>query len=123
MKKGQKAIFRIPYIGREPIKIQWYLEGEELKDETNIKIEHSEGYSRLLLNKLQRKDSGEIKIKLRNDFGTVEALSKLVVLGMYKKNMLKTKNYKHFLIQNFTFTYTISCKVFCCISDIEFSKD
>lgn len=82
VKKGHKATFKVPYIGRDPIKVQWYLDGEELSDESNIKLEHSEGYSRLLLTKLQRKDSGEVKIKLKNEFGTVEAFSQLVVLGM-----------------------------------------
>lgn len=83
MKKGQKATFKLPYIGREPIKVQWYLDGEELSDESNIRLEHSDGYTRLLLTKLQRKDSGEVKIKLKNEFGTVEALSQLIVIGMY----------------------------------------
>lgn len=83
VKKGQKATFKLPYIGREPIKVQWYLDGEELSDESNIKLEHSDGYSRLLLTKLQRKDSGEIKMKLKNEFGTIEAISQLVVLGVY----------------------------------------
>lgn len=80
VKKGQKATFKLPYAGREPIKVQWFLEGEELSDETNIKIENSEGYSRLLLSKLQRKDSGEVKIKLKNEFGITEAFSELIVL-------------------------------------------
>ncbi|XP_035760507.1 immunoglobulin-like and fibronectin type III domain-containing protein 1 isoform X3 [Neolamprologus brichardi] len=80
VKKGHKATFNLAFIGREPIKIQWYHEGEELSEEANIKIEHSEGSTRLLLLKLQRKDSGEIKIKLKNEFGTMEALSQLVVL-------------------------------------------
>lgn len=84
VKKGQKATFKMAFIGREPIKVQWYLEGEELSDETNIKIERSEGYSRLLLNKLQRKESGEIKLKLKNEFGTIEAFTQLNVLGMYQ---------------------------------------
>lgn len=86
MKKGHKATFKLPFIGREPIKVQWYLEGEELMEESNIKIEHSEGCSRLFLTKLQRKDSGEVKIKLKNEFGTVEAFSQLLVMGMYKIN-------------------------------------
>lgn len=72
------------YVGREPIKAQWYLDGEELTDESNIKIEHSEGGTRLLLLKLQRKDSGEIKIKLKNEFGTTEVCSQLIVLGTYE---------------------------------------
>ncbi|XP_055016035.1 immunoglobulin-like and fibronectin type III domain-containing protein 1 [Boleophthalmus pectinirostris] len=80
VKKGHKATFKLPFVGREPIKVQWYLEGEELSDDSNIKIEHTEGCSRLLLTKLQRKDSGEVKIKLKNEFGTVEALSELIVL-------------------------------------------
>lgn len=81
VKKGHKATFNVSFIGREPIKVQWYCEGEELSEESNIKIETSDGNSRLLLLKLQRKDSGEIKIKLKNEFGTVEAISQLNVLG------------------------------------------
>lgn len=83
VKKGHKATFKLSYVGREPIKVQWYLDGEELSDDSNIKIEHSDGCSRLLLVKLQRKDSGEVKFKLKNEFGTVEALSQLTVLGMF----------------------------------------
>ncbi|XP_019911308.3 immunoglobulin-like and fibronectin type III domain-containing protein 1 isoform X3 [Esox lucius] len=79
VKKGQKASFKVPFVGRDPIKIQWYLEGNELSEDTNVKIEHTEGNSRLLLNKLHRKDSGEIKIKLKNEFGTTEAFATLVV--------------------------------------------
>lgn len=82
VKKGHKAIYKLPYIGRDPIKVQWYLDGEELSDEANIKLEHSDGNTRLILTKLQRKDSGEVKIKLKNEFGTIEAFSQLVVLGM-----------------------------------------
>lgn len=69
------------FAGHEPCKVQWYKDGEELLQDTNCKIEISEGQSRLLLNRLQRKDTGEIKIKIKNEFGTVEALSNLVVLG------------------------------------------
>ncbi|XP_029539844.1 immunoglobulin-like and fibronectin type III domain-containing protein 1.1 isoform X5 [Oncorhynchus nerka] len=78
-KKGQKATFKIPFVGREPMKIQWYHDGEELSDDTNIKIEHGEGYSQITLNKLQRKDTGEIKFKLKNEFGTAEAFAKIIV--------------------------------------------
>ncbi|XP_041834075.1 immunoglobulin-like and fibronectin type III domain-containing protein 1 [Melanotaenia boesemani] len=80
VKKGHKATYKLSFIGREPIKVQWYLEGEELSEESNIKIEYTEGSSRLLLLKLQRKDSGEIKFKLKNEFGTTEAFSQLIIL-------------------------------------------
>ncbi|KAL0978795.1 hypothetical protein UPYG_G00175310 [Umbra pygmaea] len=79
VKKGQKATFKIPFVGRDPIKVQWYLEGNELSTDTHIKIEHEEGNSHLVLNKLHRKDSGEIKIKLKNEFGTTEAFATLIV--------------------------------------------
>ncbi|TRY89370.1 hypothetical protein DNTS_015305, partial [Danionella cerebrum] len=80
IKVGQNATFKLEFVGREPIKIQWYNEGEELLEDNRIKIERSESHSRLLLVKCQRKDSGEIKLKLKNEFGTIEALSKLIVL-------------------------------------------
>lgn len=91
VKKGHKATYKLSYIGREPIKVQWYLEGEELSSEGNVNIDTSDGTSRLLLMKLQRKDSGEIKLKLKNEFGTIEAVSQLNVLGMYIDLTLKCK--------------------------------
>ncbi|XP_060724110.1 immunoglobulin-like and fibronectin type III domain-containing protein 1.1 isoform X4 [Tachysurus vachellii] len=80
VKANQKAEFKIPYIGCEATKIQWYKEGVELAKDTNCKIETTESHCRLSLSKLQRKDSGEIKIKIKNEFGTVEAISNLIVL-------------------------------------------
>ncbi|XP_076870364.1 immunoglobulin-like and fibronectin type III domain-containing protein 1 [Brachyhypopomus gauderio] len=80
IKTNQRVEFKIPFIGHEPMKVQWYKEGEELAHDVNCKIEISEGHSRLVLIKQQRKDSGEIKIKIKNEFGTAEATSSLVVL-------------------------------------------
>ncbi|XP_042563610.1 immunoglobulin-like and fibronectin type III domain-containing protein 1 [Clupea harengus] len=77
---GQTASFKLPFEGRDPMRIQWYREGEELLEDTNIKIEKSTSHSSLKLSKCQRKESGEIKIRLRNDFGTLEAFSRLIVL-------------------------------------------
>ncbi|KAF7667433.1 hypothetical protein LDENG_00060120 [Lucifuga dentata] len=81
VKVGQNAIFKVPFLGQEPIKIQWYREGQELLDDANIKIEKSVNHSRLLLSRCQRKDTGEIKIKLKNEHGFTEAISQLIVLG------------------------------------------
>uniref|UniRef100_A0A3Q3NNZ4 Immunoglobulin like and fibronectin type III domain containing 1, tandem duplicate 2 n=1 Tax=Mastacembelus armatus TaxID=205130 RepID=A0A3Q3NNZ4_9TELE len=80
VKVGQNAIFKLCFVGHEPIKIQWYRDGEELQDDNNTKIEKSAGHSRLLLIRCQRKDTGEIKIKLKNEHGFIEAISQLVVL-------------------------------------------
>ncbi|XP_035237676.1 immunoglobulin-like and fibronectin type III domain-containing protein 1 isoform X2 [Anguilla anguilla] len=80
VKVGQNATFKMPFVGGEPTKVQWYKEGEELLDNANVKLEIMSAHSRLLLSSCQRKDTGEIKIKVKNDFGTIEAVSKLVVL-------------------------------------------
>lgn len=85
IKANQNATFKLEFIGREPIKVQWYTEGEELTEDNHVRIEKSSSDSRLLLVKCQRKDSGEIKLKLKNEFGTIEALTKLIVLGWYMK--------------------------------------
>lgn len=81
VKVGHNAIFRLHFVGHKPIKIQWYREGEQLQDNNNVKIEASASHSRLLLARCQRKDTGEIKIKLKNEHGFTEAISQLIVLG------------------------------------------
>nr|XP_023847137.1 immunoglobulin-like and fibronectin type III domain-containing protein 1 [Salvelinus alpinus] len=81
VKVGNSATFKLPFVGREPMKIQWYRKGEELLDDNTTKIEKSFTQSRLLLSKCQRKDTGEIKIKLKNEHGTMEAISRLIVLA------------------------------------------
>ncbi|KAM3618348.1 uncharacterized protein V6R79_019497 [Siganus canaliculatus] len=80
VKAGHNAIFKMHFVGHEPIKIQWFKEGEELQDDSNTKIEKSGSHSRLLLSRCQRKDTGEIKIKLKNEHGFSEAVSQLIVL-------------------------------------------
>lgn len=92
IKSGKDAVFKMTFIGREPMKVQWYHEGEELLEDTNIKIEKSSEHTRLLLTKCKRKCSGEIKIKIKNECGTTEAITHLVVLGMCHFTI-------HFLLQ------------------------
>ncbi|XP_034066740.1 immunoglobulin-like and fibronectin type III domain-containing protein 1 [Gymnodraco acuticeps] len=80
VKVGHNAIFKLHFVGHKPIKIKWYKEGEELLDDNTTKIEKSASHSRLLLSRCQRKDTGEIKIKLKNEHGFIEAISQLIVL-------------------------------------------
>lgn len=81
VKVGHNAVFKLSFVGHKPIKIKWYREGEELQDDSTSKIERSDSQSRLLMSRCQRRNTGEVKIKLKNDDGFVEAISQLVVLG------------------------------------------
>ncbi|XP_078025997.1 immunoglobulin-like and fibronectin type III domain-containing protein 1 [Epinephelus lanceolatus] len=80
VKVGHNVFFKLHFVGHEPIKIKWYREGEELLEDNNTKLENSASHSRLLLIRCQRKDTGEIKIKLKNEHGFTEAISQLIVL-------------------------------------------
>lgn len=61
--------------------IQWYKDDDLLSPSPTVKIETSSDKSKLRLIRCQRKDSGEVKVKIKNEFGTNEAMSKLIVLG------------------------------------------
>ncbi|XP_078026390.1 immunoglobulin-like and fibronectin type III domain-containing protein 1 [Epinephelus lanceolatus] len=80
IKAGENAEWKLPFSGGEPMNIQWYKDDDELLPALNVKIDTSATESKLRLMKCQRKDSGEVKIKIKNEFGTMEAISKLIVL-------------------------------------------
>lgn len=94
VKAGQKAMFKMQFVGQDPIKIQWYREGEELLNDTNVKVEKCGSQSRLLLSRCQRRDSGEIKIKLKNEHGVTEAISQLIVLGERREDERRPSTHK-----------------------------
>ncbi|XP_058488604.1 immunoglobulin-like and fibronectin type III domain-containing protein 1 [Solea solea] len=80
VKAGETAEWKLPFSGGCPMNIHWYKDDDELLPAVNVKIETSDTESRLRLTKCQRKDSGEIKIKIKNEYGITEATSKLVVV-------------------------------------------
>lgn len=81
IKAGENAEWKLPFSGGTPMNIQWYKNDDQLSPSANVKIETSCSESKLRLTKCQRKDSGEVKIKIKNEFGTTEGISKLIVLG------------------------------------------
>lgn len=81
IKAGENAEWKLPFSGGAPMNIHWYKDDDELLPTLNVKIETTADESKLRLVKCQRKDGGEIKIKIKNEFGTTEAISKLIVLG------------------------------------------
>lgn len=78
---GDNAEWKLPFSGGAPMNIQWYKNDDELLPAVNVKIDTSDTESQLRLTKCQRKDTGEVKIKIKNEFGFIEALSRLIVLG------------------------------------------
>ncbi|XP_071351285.1 immunoglobulin-like and fibronectin type III domain-containing protein 1 [Trachinotus anak] len=79
IKAGENAGWKLPFSGGAPMNTQWYKDDDELLPGLNVKIETSATESQLRLTKCQRKDTGEVKIKIKNEFGTTEAISKLIV--------------------------------------------
>ncbi|KAM4741229.1 immunoglobulin-like and fibronectin type III domain-containing protein 1 [Anableps anableps] len=77
---GENAEWKLPFSGEAPMNIQWYKNDDELLPAVNVKIDTSDTESQLRLTKCQRKDTGEVKIKLKNEFGITEAVSRLIVL-------------------------------------------
>lgn len=61
--------------------MQWFKEDEEILPGLNVRTDSSDSHSSLLLSKCQRKDTGEVKVKIKNEHGTIEATTKLIVLG------------------------------------------
>ncbi|XP_077428646.1 immunoglobulin-like and fibronectin type III domain-containing protein 1 [Vanacampus margaritifer] len=80
VKAGDTAEWKLQFSNGKPVNIQWSKDNDELLPAPNVRIEKSATESKLRLAKCQRKDSGEIKIKIRNEFGTTEAISKLIVM-------------------------------------------
>ncbi|XP_007546996.1 immunoglobulin-like and fibronectin type III domain-containing protein 1 [Poecilia formosa] len=77
---GDNAEWKLPFSGGAPMNIQWYKNDDKLLPAVNVKIDTSDTESQLRLTKCQRKDTGEVKIKIKNEFGVIEAVSRLIVL-------------------------------------------
>ncbi|XP_051931015.1 immunoglobulin-like and fibronectin type III domain-containing protein 1 [Hippocampus zosterae] len=80
VKAGETAEWKLQFSDEEPLKIQWTKDDDEILPALNVKIEKTATESKLRLAKCQRKDSGEIKIKVKNKFDTTEASSNLIVI-------------------------------------------
>uniref|UniRef100_A0A673ZCU0 Immunoglobulin-like and fibronectin type III domain-containing protein 1 n=1 Tax=Salmo trutta TaxID=8032 RepID=A0A673ZCU0_SALTR len=80
IKVGQNASWKMPYTPQDNLEVKWFKDGKELKDGGGVKLVKEVKHSRLLLRECLRSDAGEIKIQLKNPFGTIEATSRLIVL-------------------------------------------
>ncbi|KAL7833030.1 hypothetical protein SRHO_G00300480 [Serrasalmus rhombeus] len=81
VKVGQTASFKMMYPPQDSLEIKWFKDAYELKDGGGVKVVKEPNHSRLQIKDCLESDAGEIRIQLKNLFGTVEALSRLIVLG------------------------------------------
>lgn len=81
VKAGQNATFKMMFPPQDSLEIKWFKEGSELIDGDGVKVVKDSNYSRLQIKNCLQSDAGEIKIQLKNLYGAVEALSRLIVLG------------------------------------------
>nr|XP_029539836.1 immunoglobulin-like and fibronectin type III domain-containing protein 1 isoform X7 [Oncorhynchus nerka] len=80
VKVGQNASWKMPYTPQDNLEVKWFKDGKELKDGGGVKLVKEVNHSRLLFRECLRSDAGEIKIQLKNPFGTIEGTSRLIVL-------------------------------------------
>ncbi|XP_014343590.2 immunoglobulin-like and fibronectin type III domain-containing protein 1 [Latimeria chalumnae] len=80
VKAGHTVAVKVPFEGRQPIRASWYKDGDELVEDSRIRLEKAGNYARLSISKCSRKDSGDLKLKLKNESGVIEANMKITVL-------------------------------------------
>lgn len=81
VKAGQNATFKIMFPPQDSLEIKWFKEGSALMDGGGVKVVKEPNNSCLQIKDCLQSDAGEIKIQLKNLSGTVEALTRLIVLG------------------------------------------
>ncbi|KAL7891625.1 hypothetical protein AOLI_G00011010 [Acnodon oligacanthus] len=81
VKAGQTASFKMMFPPQDSLEIKWFKDAYELKDGGGVKVVKELNHSRLQIKDCLESDAGEIRIQLKNLFGTVEAVSRLIVLG------------------------------------------
>ncbi|XP_067314698.1 immunoglobulin-like and fibronectin type III domain-containing protein 1 [Pseudorasbora parva] len=80
VKAGQTASFKMSFPPQTSLEIKWFKKVSELLDGGSVKMVKESSHSRLQMKDCLRSDTGQIKIQLKNPFGTIEALSRLIVL-------------------------------------------
>ncbi|KFP66396.1 Immunoglobulin-like and fibronectin type III domain-containing protein 1 [Cariama cristata] len=79
-KVGQKVKIKIPFEGRLPVRATWLKDRMELVNDTRVCVDKTETFTMLSISSSERKDSGDYKVRLKNDSGVLEINLKLVVI-------------------------------------------
>ncbi|XP_026536662.1 immunoglobulin-like and fibronectin type III domain-containing protein 1 [Notechis scutatus] len=80
VKAGKNAMVKIPFEGQKPIRVTWLKDNQELLDDDQINIDSSQNFTRLSLPSTIRKDTGDYKVRLKNECGSFEVPFKLEVI-------------------------------------------
>ncbi|NXK72861.1 IGFN1 protein, partial [Amazona guildingii] len=78
-KAGENVTIKIPFEGRLPIRAAWLKDKMELADDTRIRVDKTDTFTKLSIASSERKDAGDYKVRLKNDSGVLEINLKLVV--------------------------------------------
>ncbi|XP_062450763.1 immunoglobulin-like and fibronectin type III domain-containing protein 1 [Rhea pennata] len=79
-KAGQKIKIKIPFEGQLPIRATWLKDRMELVDDRRIRVDETDTFTMLTISSSERKDSGDYKVRLKNDHGVLEINLKIVVI-------------------------------------------
>ncbi|XP_069797785.1 immunoglobulin-like and fibronectin type III domain-containing protein 1 [Narcine bancroftii] len=73
VKAGHTATVKVPFSGKPPTKVSWYKDGDELFNDNRIRIDNTGNFAQLSISNCNRKDSGRLTVKLKNESGTTSA--------------------------------------------------
>ncbi|XP_070604629.1 immunoglobulin-like and fibronectin type III domain-containing protein 1 [Erythrolamprus reginae] len=80
IKAGKNAMVKIPFEGRKPVRVMWLKDNQELLDDDRMNIDSSEYFTRLSIPSTRRKDTGDYKVRLKNECGSLDVPVKLEVI-------------------------------------------
>lgn len=82
-KAGKPVTVKIPFQSRLPVQAAWRKDGKEVagSNHKGIQLALGDGYTRLCLPSVCRKDSGRYSVRLKSEGGCVEAEFTLQVIG------------------------------------------
>lgn len=82
-KAGKPVTVKIPFQSHLPVQAAWRKDGSEVmgSDHKGIQLALGDGYTRLCLPSVCRKDSGRYSVRLRSEGGCVQTEFTLQVIG------------------------------------------
>ncbi len=103
LKSGESTAIEMPFVGNPQPKVSWTYNAGKFPDAKRMKSQTIVNMTSMTLAKAVRKDSGDYKVTLSNDYGEASFTIHLTVLGRLSGG-IKANTYIYFLLRSFKCT-------------------